>query len=340
MHLILHLGPSKTGSSSIQVALRSNRQLLKRKGIHLSQTSGNKLCLRYRYRDKVPPNMEARLGNLGELISRAEDDWRNFEREVSESDCDTILVSSEDIPSAALRDEMMGRFKNIFNKITPILYFRDPVDLYISELNQRFRHGLRFRDAPSPSSYKYRHLEFADWAAANAEGSAIVTRNFDRSNLDGGDVVRDFFRILSDLCGAEIDFSPPNTPVNSSLTGAATAWMVSFNEILDRRIRNVNKRIISNRSEVVAKLRQSADVNSHQKLKLSDALLQSIIRQKADEDLKAINSRYLQGQVPLKTDDSPPVTLSDEAVRLRMQDWLIGYLSPDAARDIIRVMIS
>lgn len=340
MHLILHMGPSKTGSSAIQVALHQNKDVLSQHGIHMTKTSGHDLCFRYRYSRKLPPKMERRFGSLEQMVSRAEEEWQKFEAEVHENKYETVIVSSEDIPSAKLRDDLVRRLQKSFDKITGILYFRDPVDLYISELNQRIRHGLRFRHAPTPVQYKYRHLEFAEWFTSLAGRDALVTRNFDRANLKDENVVSDFFDIIEKTCRVNIDFKIPSAPVNPSLTGAATTWMFSFNEILDRRIKKINKDVLDRRSDVIKKLRHSETVSKHEKLRLTDPELQAVIRQNAAADMKIINEKYLQGQVPLNIGNHQPVELTQEQARDRMREWLLGYMTPEAVSDVTRELLS
>lgn len=340
MHLILHLGPSKTGSSAIQAALKKNSELLASHGVLQPSVSGHDLCFRYRYDSRLPPNMERRFGSLKELTAKTEGSWQSFEAEIRESDYDTVLVSSEDIPSARLRDEMLRRFQKSFDKITGIFYFRDPVELYVSEINQRIRHGLRLRHTPTPLTYNYRHLEFADWFAGAIGSEGLICRNFDRSNLFRGDVVQDFFRILSTLCGVPEEFTIPKVPVNQSLSGASSAWMYTFNEILDRRFRKVNSKILERRSEVVKQLRKTDTVNNHAKLRLDDPILQSVIRQKSDAELRMINEKYLAGQTPLRVDNSASAEVEAEEVKERMREWLVSYLTQDAAQNIARELLT
>ncbi|MDB6176214.1 hypothetical protein PAF17_01695 [Paracoccus sp. Z330] len=284
--------------------------------------------------------MERRFGSLEQLRTQSEQSWEEFEAEIHEKRFDTVIVSSEDIPAAKQRDELLERFKKSFDRITGVFYFRDPVDLYVSEINQRIRHGLRLRQTPTPRDYKFRHLEFADWFTSSVGHNALIARNFNRQNLVGGDAVEDFFGVMSKICGFTDEFDIPEVPVNQSLPGAATVWMYSFNEILDRRFRNVNKKILERRSEVVKQLRKSEAVMQHGKLKLDDPQLQSIIRQNADADIRQINEKYLAGQVPLKTDSNPPVDLTTEQARERMREWLLGYMTPDAVSSIARELLS
>ncbi|MBK4215564.1 hypothetical protein JJJ17_06460 [Paracoccus caeni] len=273
------------------------------------------------------------------MQAKAEESWEKFETEIRTNDYQTVIVSSEDIPAARLRDEMMERFKKSFDKITGIFYFRDPVDLYVSDLNQRIRHGLRLRHSPTPLDYDYRHLEFADWFSAHVGTDSLISRNFDRSNLVDGNAVADFFDIITRLCGLNEQFDLPSAPVNQSLPGVATVWLYTFNEILDRRIRNISANILERRSEIVRQLRQSQIVNEHENLSLKDPQLQSLIRQRAAEDLKTINEKYLVGQVPLATDDNPPVTMTNEQARERMREWFLGYMQPDAVSAISRELL-
>ena len=266
--------------------------------------------------------------------------WEEFEAEIREAKPDTTLLSSEHFAIAANPEGLVRRLRKTFDKITALFYFRDPVDFYTSMTNQSIKFGLRFQDTTSPAAFAYRHLHVAQKFADLLGRDSIITRNFDRKNLHEGDVVKDFFNVISQQTGLSFDIQPGAKPQNESLAGATTAWMLSFNEIHGREAHRVKHPSLKRRAEVVRRFIALDKQHELSKFKLTDPELIAIIRQNADKDVRKINSEFLQGQIPLKTHDGPTVRMSEAEAQEKMKAWFMSYLTPEVVPLIIEELYS
>jgi hypothetical protein len=145
--LFLHLGPGKTGTTSLQNALYANRSSLIHAGIlypvfPVSETAESHhvmqaLCKAHG--NIAPYWRQGRerldLANYGNAL------YSKLLEGVKESRATRVILSSEML----LRGEFFGIFasmlKRDFPKITPILYIRDPIPLYQSQFQQMAKRG-------------------------------------------------------------------------------------------------------------------------------------------------------------------------------------------------------
>lgn len=185
---ILHIGPMKTGSTSIQLWLHRSADMLATHGCHFPVSLGSRNMSRLTY-------MAQALAFNGALSSG--DDAR----------LDALRAELAGLPSAIhtviFSGEMLGQVLNeaaevralktmldeFFDDYLVVLYLRRQDELSLSRYNTSLRRGER-RARPFATPFDY-ELRLNLWLEAFGR-EAIRPRLFERGLMAGGDVVRDF----------------------------------------------------------------------------------------------------------------------------------------------------
>jgi len=230
--LILHIGLSKTGSSSIQRVLAGQRDALAAQGVFYPRTPGwenhqllpasivsdpNALC------DVHPGTWEgmkpeARLALFREQFAN---EMNNLTADItrcviSAEQCGALLNVDADV--ARLHD-LLRRW---FDPIRVVVYLRRQDKHAASAYTQNLRVGSLAPPAlPAGGPEKLIQYDYGGlldrWARAFGD-AAMVTRIFERADLTGGDAVRDFLNIAGISLPALDD--NPDRLANPSITRA------------------------------------------------------------------------------------------------------------------------
>lgn len=195
MKIILHIGTPKTGSTSIQATCHSNTGLLRKKGIlypKVLDTNRHSVLTIPFLPDGPPREFWNSLGRDKESCSNiALKLWKDVAADFYRSEqTDTLLLSSEyfsrivDLkPLEALLREL---FPNV--QLVSICYLRNPVDHYISSLQQKLK-----------ASHKVQWPSRREWSSNLKQWAGITDlslREFNRSELFHGDVAADFLHAI------------------------------------------------------------------------------------------------------------------------------------------------
>ena len=207
--LVLHIGTEKTGTTTIQNFLKANRDQLRRQSVYVSKDlmipSGNQRWL---------AALAYNATRIDELIStqgyrskaeRDQDMVNRYERlkqeiEASTSDCKRWIISSEHLQSRLTTDEEIHQLyqllKELFNKITIVLYIRNPVDTAISLLSMFCVYGDVLEQLPEPSQRHVdlicNHARILEQWQKNFPKTKIKLRLFEKDRLNEGDLIKDF----------------------------------------------------------------------------------------------------------------------------------------------------
>ena len=337
MHVIVHIGQPKAGSSAIQMALRAERAGLREKGILVGPLDRD-LSFALTKADIVKkiPNFRIRFKTMDAAQEHSERQWKIFRNEVEQAQPRLTLLSSEHLVGTP--KDLLERLRPLFTKISIVCYVRDPVSRFVSALDQGIRGGhstipdLHDKEVPS-SANPIR-------AYQKQVGEENVTvRNFDRANLKDGDVVTDFFDQVSQITGQEIVPQHPSQRTNESLCGAATVWLLTANATFHRQ--TAAPASVKLRQSLIKHLREADSLKDLPRLKMTDPVLVNAIRSATAADCRWLNETVLQGQVPLEVGNPKPTTAPDPAeLRARMQDWLLGYLTPEATALVAREVLA
>lgn len=201
---IFHIGPMKTGSSSIQHWLFQKADLLETKGVHVVRALGANMSrlagLVFAQMLDQPPvasdkekleNARAEIAALPETIH-------------------TIVISGEMLGHQLHRAAEVRAFKALFDQFCDdyriIAYLRRQDELSVSLHSTALRRGERnARKLARPFDYR---AMLAAWSEVFGR-AAVTPRIFDRDALVGGDVVRDFAET------AGLPFEPVQIPVGN-----------------------------------------------------------------------------------------------------------------------------
>ncbi|MDX8348903.1 hypothetical protein SLH49_13030 [Cognatiyoonia sp. IB215446] len=207
MKVVLHVGMTKTGSTSIQHVLAENREALKAKRVSFTQTMGVKgsqfhLYMRNCFEKpdmlKVVPERYHRWGPHDALAAREFD--QRFANEIEGTD--TTIISSEVLwewcNSDVAVQSIVGYLRKWFDQVNVVVYLRRQ-DLHLTSMwTQVIRTGQSlsfdsFEERETLSGYHNYSDRLGLWA--NAIGSASITVcPFERGQLFESDVVRDFLK--------------------------------------------------------------------------------------------------------------------------------------------------
>lgn len=202
--LILHIGTEKTGSTSIQEFLKTNRKQLRKDGYIVPTTLGKDIHFKLQLMANSEHFVDSFWRNLGlskntKLRRKTIKQWRKeFEKEVKGSKGKNWIISCETLHSRLTTKEDIKRLRRIleplFVKIDIIVYLRDPLDLVVSRLNENVKSALPI-EIPLTSHKGFdicNHAETVkNWDGKLGPGE-LIPRLFTTDSVLNGNVVNDF----------------------------------------------------------------------------------------------------------------------------------------------------
>lgn len=318
MHLLLHIGPPKTGSTAIQAALSDSTADLNAKGVFFD--GGMPLrALSARYTSeavlaKTP--VSRRLGGIAGVRAWSERAWQELASGLEASDADLCILSSEHFAYSIDFDGLAGRLSDLFDGITVLAFVRDPVSQYLSGLQQSIRGGARFMDLPMPCDFTYRVRNLLERYSDLVGRENVIVRNF-----AGGNVVTEFSGQLKRL-GKQVDL--PELIRNPSAPGAVLAMLLFVNECRRQDFEPERRRKFVNR------LVSSREVMGLPSLRLDQPWVAAQIHANAGADCAWVNENFLQGQasLPVVSPEGGAFPPRD-AQRAAVRDTILSYLRPE-----------
>ena len=240
--VILHVGTDKTGSTSIQKALGSMREGLRKRGLaaylpgDVHPMLGSAFCeepesyifnrnLGITDRSKIQARDQRYLAEVEAFLKTAQDS-------------DTVVASYEGfmhLPEEA-QQGMLRWARRYADTVIVVLYVRQPHSYAVSAMGQNVRSGKE----PCPNGRIPAH-NFPEKIGRLIKvfgRDAVVVRNFEVDQLVGQDVVTDFLHLV----GAEAiidspDFIPPER-ANQGMSGRAMTLGGAFAKaLLDAGVR-------------------------------------------------------------------------------------------------------
>lgn len=228
----LHLGMPKTGSTSIQKALNKyeDDRLVYAK---LSRPNHQAIVSSYFSKNphKLPVFARHEIGSR-EMRFRLNEMKQEFEGALLGNK--SVVFSGEGILYQLSADEigdMIEFLKKCFDRVLCIIYVRPLASLAPSQFQQRVKLGLSRFEIPLPL-----YRERTEPLLRHMDRDDVVFIRFDRSDLVGGDVVRDFCSRVNISSTLETKIG-----VNEALSTEALGAMFAFNKYVApfyrRRIR-------------------------------------------------------------------------------------------------------
>jgi hypothetical protein len=232
---LIHIGTGKTGTTSIQDSLASQKRKLA--GVGYPNIVGNAhhfLEVIYQEHSRLSRGHRSEYPNEASRLKSAKHLRSKFLRRVRQNR--SIIISSE----------FLSRFKNEqvlalkcdldnsgYTDYRVVIYVRDPVSYYRSLLQQK----LKASHHPSnPRSFTYGFRE-AIQSHRRYYGDKVVVKAYD-AQLYQEDVVRDFLRLAEQFF--KVDFSKVQSKSsNRSLSAEAMFIMHRYRELYDFEMDNI-----------------------------------------------------------------------------------------------------
>ena len=138
MKLVLHIGPHKTGSSSIQKSFdQASDKLLQQGVIYFAERPlpAWSLVLKFATKEqRMHPLIRRHHPTDAQALACSERAWGDLAENVKKSDAKICVLSSEHFASlpAPSVQKLLTQLRGMFPEITVVAYARDPVGLYVS----------------------------------------------------------------------------------------------------------------------------------------------------------------------------------------------------------------
>lgn len=249
----LHIGTEKTGSTSIQTFLASNRKALLARGWLYPVTAGalaHHNLLAYSLDDRRDDSAR-RIAGVGKRVSL--DAFRrrviqSFEYEIAGSGATTLLLSNECLATRLRLPEGIARLKALCDRFARetkvIVYLRNQADFFASRhTNVIWEGGTQDFDFPGPLPIADYALLLDRWSDVFGKKNIIV-RRFEAADFPAGDLIADF----AEATGLDTRGLPIPPRVNPSLDAESLAFLRGMNRRLPRnpqgRVQLLRNRIV------------------------------------------------------------------------------------------------
>lgn len=337
MKLVLHIGPPKTGTTAIQGALIQNRKALLEAGaLYFFEDTEPAWALPMQFLTKqtMHPALRQHFWSLPEARNWSQRAWTQLDNQIARHNPHTVILSSEHFVDqymdfAALHE----RLAQVSTDIHVVAYLRDPASHYCSMVDQLIRGGQRLSVLPTPWTYRYPQVARIRRYLKRYGRERMHVQSFDRRHLEGGDIVTDFSRLLTDRLGLDLPALTYEGGLNTALSGAAAALLAVMNETFVRiRKDNDDREMIARRAQAVARLRRSPTLAGLPRLALPDEALKSTIRHNASTPLTWVNDTFFDGQPVMDIGHEGAPAPDEAAQHAFMRNWILGYLDGETAR--------
>jgi hypothetical protein len=233
----LHVGTEKTGTTTIQRFLASNRNNLRAQSVLYPMSPGetNHLALAASGMDGHrldPIQLRCGIRQLEEIPTYRARTARRLGREAAASGASSVILSNEHLSMKLTKREEIIRIKEICDgfaeKTRVIIYLRNQTDFLVSRYNTAVNAGSTDQFTVSLTPGVAAFLDYATmlepWTCIFGRENLIV-RRFETADFPNGDLLQDF----AACTGIDHGRMEPVEPANKSLTGPALAFLREFN---------------------------------------------------------------------------------------------------------------
>lgn len=265
--LVLHIGTEKTGTTSIQRFLSTNRSCLAESGVFtpssLDDGAGNHrwlpaiACNKKEADDFLRSKEVTSESELRNLIDAKLTEFRHEVESISNSES-KWLISSEHLQSRLTEKSELDTLKSIlsglFDNIEILLYIRRPIHTAVSLLSTAIKTGSTMKSLPEPSELYWNNIcnhraTIERWKACFPEAELTV-RLFQKEDFKNGDLIDDFMRVAK--IEASNRFKRPEM-TNESLSLDGMRYMLELNQILPPFVGGRPSRVRKNIAEFINK---------------------------------------------------------------------------------------
>jgi hypothetical protein len=232
--IILHIGSGKTGSTSIQRALYECRSLndhVLKFPVLLNWKNNQVFRFAFCESHKATSNIRNKYVNK-------QDDYLDFQNAIKKnfteqvSNHEVVMVSSEFLFMSSQEEAL--RIKDFlnelgFDEIHVVMYLRDPAKYYLSLAQQSLKSQHKL---PSPDNFNYDLVgAINNWSSA--QPASLTVKEFDKSKLVEGDVVKDIEQYILSVIEEPITLSLSKQQ-NESMSVEGTAILQEYHKLLSK----------------------------------------------------------------------------------------------------------
>ncbi len=217
-HLFLHIGTHKTGTTSIQSFLQTNRVEMESRGFYYPADGMYYLSAESSQSLLAHAVLGRRPAYIGDVEFDLDTCVADIRRDIGKSSCPNVIVSSEHFSYASTKDDVrriLDVFTGLVGKITVIIYLRRQHALIESGWSQQIKTGLitsslnEYLEAGRDWDY-FQHVELF---ASALDRENVIVRPYEVGQLHKRDVVSDFLNTIGykihRIPGIRINESPP-----------------------------------------------------------------------------------------------------------------------------------
>jgi hypothetical protein len=235
----LHIGTPKTGTTSIQNFMGTNRTGLQQQGIIYPRASGrhnHSALAAYALGDGGDGKQQGRIANFLKMPQFRERLSSDLDRELQDSEASTIVFSTERFTSRQVTESAIESAATLCARYATrtkiIVYLRDQIDFLVSMFCENIKGGAT-RPFPFPLGANSDRMDYAallePWRKIFGRENMIV-RRFVPADFVDGDLLSDFAaQIPFDLSGFT-----RSEPRNEALGARELAFLRAFNARLPR----------------------------------------------------------------------------------------------------------
>ena len=246
--LILHIGTEKTGTTTVQHFLHSNRYQLSKDGwtvpISLGEPSQRNLAVLCNDDSFVDAYIQ-RLGLADPRVrAKACAEWADaFAKEIESASTPNVVISSEHLSSRLFTQTEMDRLRSLltsyFDDIDILVVLRDPLAAALSLVSTQVRTGFTSGSLPPPPTNwgvgnERSWISVCDhrqtiqrWEAAFP--GRLNVRIFEPESLAGGSILTEFQAFLA-IAGKQ-GYSEPER-ANESISAAGVALLAALYKLI------------------------------------------------------------------------------------------------------------
>lgn len=289
VRIVIHAGANKTGSTAIQNACAEHRKTLAKAGIFYpsvgSATNHNMLLPAILDDEEFRGNLNrSNAEGRAASIVKSEELWTQFAEDLTNNECDTVLLSSEFV--LGLRpnsfERLLKRLRAFSNDFHAVVYVRDPCDHYLSSAQQILKYGAAVKDPRNVQNFAQKIRMTEKYLPGR-----VTLRVFSRDKLHRGDITLDFLKVaLGEKRSANVNVVPMVS--NTSLSAEGMALLRKFNRVVWGNRRVVGSAV---NKELLKAISEEEEKGSYNKPKLLPDIREVVMRCNI-EDVRRLRDDY------------------------------------------------